>query len=149
MGYSQSKNAYSAYRETGVRTASQGKLVVMLYDEVVRQLNFALSYLMENDKVETQHIEQFSKHILKAQEIITELMVGLDMEAGGDISKNLMSLYIYFNQELLDISISHSRGKTMFIYDMVQKLRDAWAEASASAGTAPAPVVHAGIDING
>ena len=116
MGYS---NAYSAYRETGVRTASQGKLIVMLYDEIIKQLNFALSYLLENDKLETQHIEQFSKHILKAKEIITELMVALDMEAGGDIAKNLMSLYIYFNQELLDVSINHSRSKTLFIHDML------------------------------
>lgn len=30
-------NGYNAYRETGVKTASQGKLVVMLYEEAVRQ----------------------------------------------------------------------------------------------------------------
>lgn len=149
MGYSQTMNAYSAYRETGVRTASQGKLVVMLYDEAVRQLNFALSYLSENDKVDAPHIEQFSKHIQKVQEIITELMVALDMNAGGDIAKNLMSLYIFFNQELLNISISHSREKIIFIHNMMVQLRDAWAEASASAGKAPAPVAYAGIDING
>ena len=111
MGYGQTMNAYSVYRETGVRTASQGKLIVMLYDEAVRQLNYSLSYISENNKVETPYIEQFSKHIQKVQEIITELMVGLDMEAGGDIAKNLMSLYIFFNQELLSISISHNRKK--------------------------------------
>ena len=146
MGYS---NAYSAYRETGVRTASQGKLIVMLYDEIIKQLNFALSYLLENDKLETQHIEQFSKHILKAKEIITELMVALDMEAGGDIAKTLMSLYIYFNQELQDVSINHTRPKTSSIHDTQQQLRDAWYTASASAGKSPAPTAFAGIDING
>lgn len=148
MGYGQPMNAYSAYRKTGVCTSSQGKLVVMLYGEVVKQLNCALSYIIGNDKVEAMHIEQFSKHILKAQEIISELMVALDMEKGGDIAKNLMSLYIYFNQELLNVSISHSRQKILFIHDMMAQLRDAWDEASASAGTAPAPV-SAGIDING
>lgn len=36
-------NGYNAYRETGVKTASQGKLVVMLYEEAVRQLEKAIS----------------------------------------------------------------------------------------------------------
>lgn len=148
MGYGQSLGAYGAYRDTGVKTASQGKLVVMLYDEAIRQLSYAISYLMGGNKIEAQHIEQFSKHIMKVQEIITELMISLDMEAGGDISKNLMSLYIYFNQELLNISISHDRTKITFIQDMLMQLRDAWAEAATEAGREPAPVMN-GIDING
>lgn len=148
MGYGQPLGAYGAYRDTGVKTASQGKLVVMLYDESIRQLSYAVSYLMGGNKIEAQHIEQFSKHILKVQEIITELMISLDMEAGGDISKNLMSLYIYFNQELLNISISHDREKIIFIQDMLMQLRDAWAEAATEAGREPAPVMN-GIDING
>ena len=75
-------------------------------------------------------------------------MISLDMDAGGDISKNLMSLYIYFNQELLNISISHDREKITFIQDMLMQLRDAWAEAATEAGREPAPVMN-GIDING
>ena len=129
MGYGQPYGAYGAYRDTGVKTASQGKLVVMLYNEAIRQLSYAVSYLMGGNKIEAQNIEQFSKHIVKVQEIITELMISLDMNAGGDISKNLMSLYIYFNQELLSISISHDREKITFIQDMLMQLRDAWAEA--------------------
>lgn len=148
MGYGQPYGAYGAYRDTGVKTASQGKLVVMLYDEAIRQLSYAVSYLMCGNKIEAQHIEQFSKHIMKVQEIITELMISLDMDAGGDISKNLMSLYIYFNQELLNISISHDRTKITFIQDMLMQLRDAWAEAATESGREPAPVMN-GIDISG
>ena len=148
MGYGQPYGAYGAYRDTGVKTASQGKLVVMLYNEAIRQLSYAVSYLMGVNKIEAQNIEQFSKHIVKVQEIITELMISLDMNAGGDISKNLMSLYIYFNQELLSISISHDREKITFIQDMLMQLRDAWAEAAIEAGREPAPVMN-GIDING
>ena len=146
MGYGQPYGAYGAYRDTGVKTASQGKLVVMLYDEAIRQLSYAVSYLMGGNKIEAQNIEQFSKHIMKVQEIITELMISLDMEAGGD--KNLMSLSIYFNQELLNISISHDRTKITFIQDMLMQLRDAWAEAATESGREPAPVMN-GIDISG
>ena len=68
---------------------------------------------------------------------------------GGDIAKNLMSLYLFFNQELLNISISHSRKKIMFIHNMLSQLRDAWTEAAASAGKTPAPAAYSRIDING
>ena len=149
MGYSQSYGAYNAYRETGVRTASQGKLVVMLYDEAIKQLEYAQSYILPNNKIEAVHIEQFSKHLMKVQEIITELMVSLDMEAGGDIAKNLMSLYIYFNQELLNVSMNHEKAKITFVQSMLIQLRDAWAEAATEAGTSKATLVTAGIDING
>ncbi len=149
MGYSQSYGVYTAYRETEVRTASRGKQIVMLYDEAIKQLSYALSYLSGNNSIEVPSIEPFSKHILKTQEIISELMTALDMDAGGDIAKNLMSLYLYFNQELLSVVLNHDRRKIMFVQNMMTQLRDAWAEIATSAGAAPAPVVHAGIDING
>jgi flagellar protein FliS len=38
-------NALSAYRETRIRTASQGQLIIMLYDEAVKQLDSALELM--------------------------------------------------------------------------------------------------------
>ena len=71
MGYNQ---AYSAYKEASVKTASQGKLIIMLYDECVRQLNMALEKFGTDTKIAPKDIEQFSRNIIKAQEIITELI---------------------------------------------------------------------------
>ena len=106
MGYTK---AYNAYKETNVKTASQGRLVVLLYEEAVRQLTLASSLFSEDSNLPVQNIERFGKSILKSQEIITELQVSLDMEKGGEIAKNLMALYIFFNRQLTDANKKKTR----------------------------------------
>jgi flagellar protein FliS len=125
-------NGYNAYRETGVKTASQGKLVVMLYEEAVRQLEKAISMVKEGNSLEPQSIENFGNALQKVEDIITELQVSLDLEKGGEIAKNLMALYIYFNKELLSVTISHDKKKLSFILDMMSQLRDSWITAASS-----------------
>src|SRR5574344_3005080 len=90
MGYNQ---AYNAYKSTNVRTASQGHLVVLLYEEAVRQLSAASALFEQDGSVKASNIEKYNNCLQKAQAIITELQVSLDMEKGGEIAKNLMSLY--------------------------------------------------------
>ena len=96
MAYS---NAISTYRETKVKTASQGQLVMMLYNEAIKCLDRSLELIELNidGKKNPGNIEKISKAILKTQEIITELIVSLDFEQGGDIAKSLFSLYTWFN----------------------------------------------------
>ena len=82
-------------------------------------------------------MEKFGKFLQKAQAIITELQVSLDMEKGGEIAKNLMSLYIYFNQELISVNIKHDKTKLEYIEQQMSELLKAWKEASASASQTP------------
>lgn len=145
MGFTQ---GYSAYKEAGVKTASQGKLIIMLYDECIRQLASAIDKFNEDSKIEPQNIELFGKNIVKAQAIITELMVSLDMEAGGDISKNLMNLYIYFNQELLNANVAFDKEKIAFVKEMMLQLRSTWAEVVLNSASELRPV-SAGLNISG
>lgn len=150
MGYNQSRTgypAYSAYKETGVKTASQGKLVVMLYEEAVRQLDIAISRFGQNNKIETCDIEKFGKNIIKTQEIITELMVSLNMEAGGDIAKNLMALYTYFNRELLNANINQDKEKIAFIRDEMNQLKEAWIVAANTTPAVPPMDTQRSVDI--
>ena len=123
MGY---QNAYAAYQKTNVNTASQGRLVVLLYEGAVKHLKAALNLFDANGKIKAGDIEQFGIHLQKTQAIITELQVSLDMEKGGDISRNLMSLYVYFNEELMDATISHNKQKIEFVLSKVDELADAW-----------------------
>ncbi len=147
MSYNQ---ALSAYRETRVRTASQGSLIIMLYDEAIKQIGEAIALNDDNFSKEPARIERFNNFILKSQEIITELMASLDLEAGGEIAKNLLSLYTYFNQQLLEGNIEKNTTKLVFVRDMMEQLRAAWAEI---VNTAAAPQVQrnapAGINIAG
>jgi flagellar protein FliS len=143
-------NALSAYRETRIKTASQGQLVIMLYDEAVKHLDRGLELLGANSgKKDPGQIEKISKSILKTQEIITELMVSLDFDQGGDIAKNLFSLYTWFNQELLEANVKQDVRRITVIRNMVNELRGAWAEiiAKTAADMVDRPV--GGVNIAG
>ena len=102
-------NAYAAYRDTNVKTASQGKLIVLLYEGAIKNLRAAQSCFNSENKVEPKDIEKFGNFIMKTQDIINELQVSLDMDKGGQISQNLMSLYVYFNQELMTANINKDK----------------------------------------
>lgn len=146
MSYNQ---AYSAYQKTNITTASQGHLIVLLYEAAVKNLKNSLLCFEINGKILPKNIEKFSNSVQKAQAIISELQVSLDMEKGGDISKNLMSLYIYFNSELLDASIKHNKEKIENIEVMMNDLLSAWRTASNSTANAPAQVSHSTLNIEG
>jgi len=122
------KNASSTYKETKIKTASQGQLIIMLYDEAIRQLTLAIEMLElknTNKKIHDK-IEKINKAIMKAEEIITELMVSLDFEQGGDIAKNLFALYSWFNKELLEASISQDIERIKTVKKMFIELYDSW-----------------------
>ena len=143
------QNAYAAYQKTNVNTASQGRLVVLLYEGAVKHLKAALNLFDENDKIKAANIEQFGIHLQKAQAIITELQVSLDMEKGGDIARNLMSLYVYFNEELMDATISHNKQKIEFVLNKVDELAEAWRTIANSTANAPAAKVANTLNIQG
>ena len=114
----------SAYKETSIKTASQGRLIVMLYEEAIRQLETCSDILKEKDKA---RYDEVNRCITKSQAIISELMSSLDMQAGGEIASNLMNLYIYFNQTLLEANIEKNAEKVSQIARFMDDLREAWA----------------------
>jgi len=129
-------NAFSAYRETRIKTASQGQLIVMLYDGAIKNLDHALECLRNRTRepgCDPSLIEKIGKSVIKAQEILTELTVSLDFEAGQAIAKNLFALYTYFNQELLEANLSFDAARINAVRDMVCQLRDSWISISANA----------------
>lgn len=128
-------NPYSAYKQTGVKTATQGKLVVMLYNEAVKQLNNAINWFSPEGKVDPSNIEKLNANILKAQEIITELMVSLDMTSGEEIAKNLLALYVFFNKELMNANMTLNKEKIQSVCKMMSELRDSWVQAEATTTT--------------
>ena len=146
MGYNQ---AYNAYKNTNIRTASQGHLVVLLYEEAVRQLVAASNFCVKGEKIKAPNIEKFNNCLQKAQAIITELQVSLDMEKGGEIARNLMSLYVYFNNELMNANINQDKTKIDFVLDMMRQLGESWRKAASSTAYAPASLVANAVNIEG
>ena len=114
----------NAYRETNIKTASQGKLIVMLYDEAIKMLDMACELLALEDR----KLDEISNSIIRAQEMITELMVSLNFEQGGEIAKTLFSLYMYFNRQLMEANMKKEIEPLKQVSGMMKELRQAWAE---------------------
>jgi len=142
-------NPLAAYRETRVKTASPGQLVVMLYDEAVKQCDIALDYLKVDLKKHPEHIEKFNAALGKVQDILTELMASLDFDAGGEIAQNLFSLYVWFGREILDANLTKEVDRVCAVRAMLSELRGAWAEAGAKMQGGVGSQAPVGVNIAG
>ncbi|MCL2025461.1 MAG: flagellar export chaperone FliS [Leptospirales bacterium] len=121
------KNPYDQYKETQVNTANQGKLIVMLYDGAIKFLNIAAENM---DSPKTYDVA--NNNIIKAQDIVTELLLSLNMADGGEIAGNLFNLYMFFKKQLLDANISKDPEKIKPVIANLKVLRDAWDQISAN-----------------
>ena len=142
-------NPLAAYRETRVKTASPGQLVVMLYDEALKQCDKAIELAGEGAKPKPEHIERINAALGKAQDVITELMASLDFDAGGEIAQNLFSLYVWFGREILDANLTKEVDRVCAVRAMLSELRGAWAEAGAKMQGGVGSQAPVGVNIAG
>lgn len=124
-------NPVNAYRQTRVKTASQGRIIVMLYEEAIRQIDIAKQALDE----QTKQLDRVNNAIGKAQDIITELMVSLDFEKGGKVAEQLFNLYMYFNNQLMEANLKKNGEALDQVRSFLDELRSAWAEAVENSGS--------------
>ena len=96
----------------------------MLYDEAIKQLDIALDELSRS----IRKLDVISNCIIKTQDLVTELMVSLDFEKGGDIAKNLLSLYMFFNRQLMEANLRKDSEPLSHVRGMLFDLRSAWTE---------------------
>jgi flagellar protein FliS len=143
------KNALSAYKEIRINTASQGQLIIMLYNEAVKQLDSALGVLGDDGRKDLNRIEKVSKSVVKTQEIISELMVSLDFEQGGDVATNLFSLYAWFNRELMEANINQDAEKISTVRNFLEDLRAAWQKVALTTAAETVSREAVGVNIAG
>ncbi|NLM52708.1 MAG: flagellar export chaperone FliS [Firmicutes bacterium] len=115
-------NPYQKYQKTMVETVTPAQLVLMLYNGAIRFLKQAQMGL-EEGKLEVCH-----QNILKAQDILTELMTSLDLEQ-GEIARNLYQLYDYMYHRLVDANIKKDGQILLEVQQFLSELRETWSEA--------------------
>ncbi|HBS05778.1 MAG TPA: flagellar export chaperone FliS [Leptospiraceae bacterium] len=143
------KSQYDAYKDTEIQTANQGKLIVMLYDGAIRFLRIA------QDNLNPRTYDVANTNIIKAQDIITELMLSLNME-GGEVAQNLFNLYAYMKKRLLEANMAKDSAVIDEVIKLIEPLKSAWEEVLNREGTgasAPRPTSGrpegAGLNIQG
>ena len=117
-------NPLNAYKETKIRTANQGQLIIMIYDEAIRQIDLATEALADG----TKRLDQVHNAIVRAQDFITELTVSLDFDRGGEIAKGLFSIYMFFRRHLMEANLKKDPQMLKNVRSMLAELRDAWVQ---------------------
>lgn len=116
------RNVANIYKQNQINTASPKELVVLLYEGCIKKIRLAELALEDN------RLDLVNENLLKAQDIITELLVTLDMEQGGEIAQNLASLYNFFLSELANANINKDSEKMLNIRGQLSELLDTWKE---------------------
>lgn len=113
-------NPYQSYQQNSVNTASPGELTLMLYNGCLKFIHLA------KKAIEEKNIEMKNTNIQKAQSIIQELMVTLNMDI--EVSKNMMSLYDFMNRRLMEANIKNDASILDEVEGLVTEFRDTWKE---------------------
>lgn len=119
-----------SYRQISLETAPPGELVRMLYDGAIRFLGLARSGFDSEDPLErnlTVH-----NNITKAQDILNELVVTLDMELGGKLAETLRDLYLYMGNRLQESNVNKDPEGIDEVTERITEIRDAWSEMLAN-----------------
>lgn len=114
--------ARDIYKKNQVNTAPKKKLLIMLYDGAIKNLNLAEVALRE------KKFENTNKYMIKAQDILSELMITLDFDKGGDIANNLYQLYDYMYNRLVRGNIDKDIEAVVEVREYMKELRDTWAQ---------------------
>lgn len=124
-----------------VLSASPARLLTMLYDRVILDLDRAERAQRAGDQVEAR------SQLDHAQDIISELLVTLKVEA-WEGAPQLASIYKYLLSQILSASISRDPEMIAECRIIIEPMRQAWHEAAQSLVVEP-PKVFAAVGSRG
>ena len=123
------------YREMEVLAMSPAQRVVLLYTHLLVNLRQARGHF------ERGEIEARGNRLLRAEEIVHELAVSLDHEAGGEIASRLAALYAWLLGEFVAVHTRPDLARFDAAVKVVTELHEAWtavANQAVEAGVAAA-----------
>ncbi|MDR1978303.1 MAG: flagellar export chaperone FliS [Synergistaceae bacterium] len=123
-----SQSAQYTYQSTQISTATKEQLLLITYDIGIRSCRMAEAAL-ETGNNKTQDFDLAHREILRAQEVIRELMVTLNTEKGGEMAQNLMRLYDYMYQQLVEANVKKDPKNIHTVLTMLEDLKETWEEA--------------------
>lgn len=117
----QPKNNGDDYLEQKIFAAKPEELTLMLYDGILRFLKQAKLFM------EMNNFEKTNYALIRAQDIIDELNITLDMTY--ELSQDLRDIYIYMRARLVEANLKKDQQIVDEVLDLGTDLRDTWKEA--------------------
>lgn len=115
------QNPYQAYQSNTVNTASPGELTLMLYNGCLKFIK-AARVGMESKQIQVRH-----ENLLKAQTIISELRITLNVDMA--ISHHMMTMYDYIYTQLVEANTKNDPAILNEVEGLVVDFRDTWKQA--------------------
>lgn len=113
-------NGIETYREASITTQSKGRLIVMLYDGAIKFMKLAIR------EMEANNFAEKGRYMDKASNIINELNIILDMDAGGEIAQNLRSLYNFIRRNLSQANAKNDPQLVREMISLMESLNQGW-----------------------
>ena len=124
-------DGHGRYRQVQINTASPGKLILLLYQGAIAALKKAVELIDRKDYVGK------GECLLKAQDIVMELNLALDMSA-GEIASSLRRLYLYVYRRLVDANLELDKEAVRESIGILEDLFSAW-EVAVQQAEGPVP----------
>lgn len=111
-------HGHAAYNQGQVVSADPVRIVVLLYEGAIRFIGQA------KERFEDPAIRG---HALgRAHRIVSELLAALDYDQGGEIARNLDSLYHYLLDEITKANVENSARNLDNLCDVLRELLAGW-----------------------
>lgn len=116
------QNPYQNYKQQSISTMTQGEMLILLFDELVKRLTRA------EFAVAAKEFELFDESIQRCKDIIKYLKETLDLSY--PISNELIRMYNFFDYTLVRISASRNKDLIEDLKPLVMDLRETFKEAN-------------------
>jgi flagellar protein FliS len=132
-------SAAQTYRDNAILSASPSRLLTMLYDRLLLDLNVAKDALDGGDHAIADY------RLSHAVEIISALAGSLRLDV-WDGAEGLLGLYIYLSNALLHTRVNKDVALVVEAIALLEPLRQAWHQAADSLASQPSWEVDASND---
>src|SRR5579884_3351498 len=119
------RSVQQQYLETSIATASKEDLIIKIFDVLITSSTLALEKL----QTDVSDIETIHKSLLRAQRALALLMGSLDMEIGGEVSRNLFRVYEFWHHELVMANMQKDPVRVERLLPNFKDYRQMWAQA--------------------
>lgn len=117
-------SALQQYQQIGTRNtvgeSSPHRLIQMMMEHALTQMNHARGYMMRND------VEKKGKAIGSAISVINGLQVSLNHKADERMSANFDALYAYMMRRLLEANVSNDPEIVDEVAGLMREIKEAW-----------------------
>ena len=114
-------NPYDTYKQQSVMTMTSGQMLIMVYNELIKQLSLAQQAFTQKD------ISGVNRYLQKSQKLIRALKGTINFDYS--ISENLNNLYDFFLSAVLNANVKKDPSELQTLIEMITELRDTFTEA--------------------